>query len=863
MKVLRYILLGLLVVVVLLVIVVGAVFLKVTRGPLPQHSGTMTAQGLTAPVEILRDSYGIPHIYATNTHDLFFAQGYSHAQDRWWQMEFARHIGAGRIQELTGANKDALSSDLFIRTVGWYRAAQYEYENVYDPEVKAYLEAFAEGVNAYISSRAPGDLALEYTLLGVTGVNITIEPWTPVDSIVWGKVMMWDLSDQMEDFDYQKWSDNMSAEEYAALIPPYPFDVMPTIVTAEDLPISDRAPLEAFSEATSTRPNPASTVALSADAYQLAGNMPTGKSFFFGEGEGIGSNNWVVSGELSATGKPLLANDPHLGLQMPSIWYEVGLHCQPVSEDCPFNVRGYAFAPTPGVVIGHNDRVAWGFTNVAPDVMDLYSIKVNPDNPLQYEYDGEMRDMTTIEETVRVGDGDDTYTIQVRLTHLGPIINDNGVGEDGQPLGFNAEPVAMRWTAHDPSQLFTAIVKLNQAQNFADFHEALSFFAGPSQNMLYADVDGNIGYQTPGLIPIRKASNTGLGVLDGSTSETAWLGFIPYELLPRVYNPERNWIHSANQALVVPEYYEQLKAQLADEYGDDINTVIGLNWDYGYRGLRIVEMLEATDQHTHDTFKAIQGDNWVGIAETFIPYYRDLGGIQDGSEMDKARDMLVAWDLQADADSPEAALWGLTFYHLIENTFNDQLSKHDLTDVGTSSRTQWALSLLLEQPQNVWWDLQVVDGDEIQTRDDILRISLNQAINDLHARIGTDSSKWSWGEIHNAVFVSNPLGVSGIDLIENIVNRSIPVSGSTGTVNAANWRMNSTNMVSGASFRMIADLSDWEASENINTTGQSGHPFSEHYANLIPMWANIQYKPMLFGRAAVEAAATNRLTLQP
>lgn len=860
MKALRYILLGLLVVIVLLVIVGSVVVLKVTRGPLPQQTGTLTVKGLTAPVEILRDSYGVPHIYATNTSDLFFAQGYTHAQDRWWQMEFARHVGAGRIQELTGGNENALSSDLFIRTIGWYRAAQYEYENTYDAETIAYLDAFANGVNAYISSRAPGDLAMEYSLLGVTGVNITVEPWTAVDSIVWGKVMMWDLSDQMEDFEFQEWSDGLTPEQYTELTPPYPFDTMPTIVTADDLPIGERAPLDIIT--THARPAVASTVTLSPAAYQLAGNIAPGTRFMFGQGDGIGSNNWVVSGDLTTTGKPLLANDPHLSLQMPSIWYEIGLHCQPVSAECPYDVRGYSFVPSPGIVIGHNARIAWGFTNVGPDVMDLYSIKVNPDNPLQYEYDGEMLDMTVLDETIRVGDGDETYAIQIRQTVLGPIMNDNGVGDDGKPLGFNAEPVAIRWTAHDPTQLFTSLVKLNKAGNFEEFRDALSYFAGPSQNMIYADVDGNIGYQTPGLIPVRPAVNDGLRIQDGSTSATAWLGYIPFDLLPRIYNPERGWIHSANEALVVPEYYDQLAAELADEYGADINAVIGLNWDYGYRGLQITSMLEATDQHTRDTFKAIQGDNWVGIAEAVIPYYRDLA-LEDGSRLDQARDLLVAWDLQADADSPAAALWGATFFELINASFNDQLENADLPTVGSGSRTQWALTGLLDEPDNLWWDNQSTEDATVETRDETLTAALTRALAWGDAKFGTDLSKWSWGEMHQAVFVSNPLGASGIDLIENIVNRSAPVGGSTGTVNAANWRMTSFDMVSGASFRMIADLSDWDASENMNTTGQSGHPFSEHYADLIPLWSTLKYKPMLFGRAAVEAAAASRLMLQP
>lgn len=854
MKVLRYILLGLLVAVLILVVVGAVVITNVTRSPLPQQEGTLTVDGLSAPVEILRDAYGVPHIYATTSYDLFFAQGYTHAQDRWWQMAFARAIGSGRLQEITGS-EGLLSNDLFIRTIGWRRTAQREYDEIYDEETKSYLNAFADGVNAYIGNRANGSLAFEYSLLGVTGVNITVEPWTPVDSIVWGKVMAWDLSGQLEDFEYQSWADVFTPEQVEDLNPSYPFDVMPTIVTADDLPIGEKAPIPAGEASDNT----SNTVSLSREAYRLAGNVSPDIRFAFGEGDGIGSNNWVVAGSRTDTGLPLLANDPHLGIQMPSIWYEVGLHCQPVSADCPFDVRGFAFAPAPGVVIGHNDRIAWGFTNVGPDVMDLYSIKVNPDNPLQYEYDGEMRDMIVHQEVIRRGET--TYTIEVRETHLGPIINDNGVGEDGEPLGFNAEPVAVRWTALDTTQLFTSIVKLNSAQNFADFREALSYFSGPSQNMLYADVDGNIGYQTPGLIPVRAGNNAGNRVLDGSTSETAWLGYIPYDLLPRIYNPERGWIHSANQALVVPEYYDQLRAELAEVYGDDINPTINLYWDYGYRGSRIVDLIEANETHSIDSFKAMQSDNLSGGFEAFKPFFAELD-LEAGSSAADARDRLMAWDMQSTADSAEAAIWAATWREIVELTFNDTLAANDLPPTGVGTRSIWGVTRLLDQPDNAWWDDEAT-ADVTEQRDDTLRLALERGLANLTERLGDDVNAWRWGNLHVANFVSNPLGASGIELVENAVNRSVATAGSLDTVNAASWSLETFAMRSGASFRMIADLSDWDASLNMNTTGQSGHPFSDHYADLIPLWSTFQYKPMLFGREAVEAASVRRMTLQP
>lgn len=849
MKVLRYILFTLLFIIVLAAVGGFVIFNKLTKGPLPQHAGSIQVAGLTAPVEIIRDSYGVPHIYAANVHDLLFAQGYTQAQDRWWQMEFARAIGDGRIQELTGANDDVMGQDVFIRTIGWREAAERNIASVYDAETLARMQAFADGVNAYIDGKSGGDLAFEYSLLGVTGVTIPVRPWTPADSEVWLKVMQWDLSNGLQDRDRSEALAAYGAENVLMVEPAYPFDAHPSIINIEDLPIGDMVAVEPAAEGESFVPRGVNTA--------FAGNMTADVAFAFGRGEGIGSNNWVVSGSKTATGTPLLANDPHLGIQMPSIWYEVGLHCAPVSEACPFDVRGYALPAVPGVVLGHNNRVAWGFTNIDPDVIDLYSIKLNPDNPLQYEYDGEMRDMTVREETINFGDGG-SVTIQVRETHLGPIINDNALDDNGQPTGFTDEPLAFRWAALDPTELMRSLFLLNAAQNEPDFREAASYFSAPAQNIVYADVDGNIGYQSPGLIPIRPAANDGRTIQDGSTSATAWLGYIPYEMLPAVLNPERGYIHSANEALAPLEYYEQLRAALSEEYGEEINVVINEYWDYGFRGARIVELLESSDEHTIESMQAIQADNKILVAEALAPYLAAL--TFDDAGLTAARDWMLDWDYQADADSGPAALFSAFWKRVPDALFNDQFG--EFFNVGTGSQGQWATMQLLDDPTNEAWD--DTRTDAVESRDELLVAAFAEAHAELVERLGADRNQWQWGMLHNAVFVSNPLGQSGIDIVEGIVNRTAGVGGWVGAVNATNWSAGSDYEVGSLpSMRTVYDLGDLDRSVNHHTTGQSGHPYSDHYADQIPLWASLTYKPMLNSRAAVEAAAASTLTLSP
>ncbi len=474
----------------------------IARAPLPQIDGELSAKGLIDRVEILRDSYGVPHIYAKNMHDVFFAQGYVQAQDRWWQMEFYRKTCGGRIEELTGKKSALVAPDIYLRSLGLYGVCKREYES-YTPAERAPLDAFAVGVNAYIAGKKPRRLSVNYALLGLTGVKFNIEPWTPIDSLMFSKIMAWDLGlrrdpELLRTRLYEKLGAKMAE---AWLIPPWPIGKKPTTLTGEDIKalfggtVATRPPGEG-------RPAPA----------QYAGKPVSGDDapdfgWMGGGHDGAGSNSWVATGKMTKSGRALLANDPHLGIQMPSIWYEVALHAADDGTGRPFDVQGFTFSSNPGVVVGHNADISWGTTNVYPDVNDQYMIRVNPKNPLQYRWNGTWRAMTTRKETIAFGNGKPAIEITVRVTHLGPIINDNKYDpETGTLAGFNNEdPRALRWTALEPGRIALAIIGLNKARNWNEFRAALKNWDVPSQSIIYADTKGNIGFQMPGKIPIRPA----------------------------------------------------------------------------------------------------------------------------------------------------------------------------------------------------------------------------------------------------------------------------------------------------------------------------------------------------------------------
>ena len=849
MRILRIVVLVILLIIVVAVAGGLVLFNDVRYGPHPTNTGDLSVQGLAGSVEVLRDTWGVPHIYASTPYDLFFAQGYVQAQDRWWQMEFFRHVSGGRLGELVGDGQ--LGVDLYFRTFGFRQAAERDLAGM-EPAVVANLQAFADGVNAYLSSRAPDDLALEYTLLGLTGVSITIEPWAPVDTVMWGKFMADNLSGNA---DYEVMlsalTDKLGTDMVDAFAPPWPYGEKPTILAVSDLSLEPEAAALPVDTAGIRGLYTALTGGVTAEQFAAVG---------IDRGPDIGSNNWVAHGSITESGLPLLANDMHLRLDIPSIWYEVGLHCQPVSADCPFDVRGFAFSPAPAVIAGHNARIAWGFTNVGPDTQDLYQIRVNPDNDLQYEWNGEWRDMTVREEVIRFGDSTAPITVQIRETHLGPIINDNQRADDGSLLGFNNEnPLALRWTALEPGALFSAALNLNAATDFDSFRAALRDWNVPSQNVIYADVDGNIGYQTPGSIPIRAAGHSGVLPVPGWTDEYEWQGYIPFDSLPYAFNPARGYVQSANQAVAPLEYYGWLADTLGAEFGPDANYYISQQWDYGYRGQRIDELLQTLAPHSAATFQAIHADDKNLSAAELLPFLADIAF--DNSDTAAARDWLLGWDYNMDASSPHALLYAYFWARLLDNLYNDQLG--DVSSGG--QQNAWSTYLLAQEPDHVWWD-DTATTDTVETRDDILKRSFEEAYARAAADHGADRDAWQWGRAHTITLANNPLGASGIDLIESIVNRGpFAISGSSNVVNNLGWNPASDNFTSsaGPSERVIYDLSDWSKSLSIIPTGQSGHPYHQHYDDQIQPWVAVEYKPMLWTRAEVEANLGSRLVLNP
>ncbi len=837
----------------LVVALVGGwfVYRDITRGPLPTHSGTLTVPGLADTVEIIRDERGVPHIYATNAADLFFAQGYVQAQDRWWQMEFSRHTGSGTLSQLIGDNDEIKGIDVFIRTAGWRQSAVRDFEAMPTAD-RVLVEAFADGVNAYIADKPPTDLAMEYSVLGLTGINFDIKPWTPVDSLVWGKVMAWDLAGDrsrelliaslLED---ERVSDDMLSDLY----PGFPYGQMPTILQAEDIPF--------LTETTADHPDPTRTTV---GAVTLAGSVPYDLNVAFGHGLSVGSNNWVVSGDRTASGLPLLANDMHLSVGIPAIWYEIGLHCQPVTETCPYNVRGFALPATPAVIAGHNDRIGWALTNVGPDTQDMYLLRVDEADPLVYEWNGEPRQMTTREEVIRFGDGTPPLTFTVRETHLGPVMNDNSFAPDGALSGFNTDnPMALRWTATDePSSLFTALLQLNRAGDWEAFRAALEMWDSPSQNILYADVGGNIGYQMPGRIPYRAGNHDGLLPAPGWTDEYEWRGYIPFDDLPRTYNPPSGYIGSANQPAAPLGYFDALSNAL----GNDVNARFQTSVAYGYRAVALSRLLEDLTPHSVETFREMQADTYSDSAAQLVPFFTALD--YEDPMLNDYRDWLGTWDYHYRAESSYAFLYAHVWSRLLRVTYLDQLpSNYNLSG---NERIQWVTFQLMSDPQNPWWD--DLGTVPTETRDDILRQVFEQAVTDAENTVGPDRDTWRWDTIHRVRVIHNPLGLSGIGLIEDSVNRGpYPVGGTDGALNNMRWEVvDGTFDVSGSvvSMRSIVDFSDFVNNRSVIPTGQSGHPFSVQYGDQLEAWTTGTDYPMYWSRDTVEASAnTQTLILQP
>ena len=810
----------------------------------PQVDGEIQLEGLDDAVDIYRDHMGIPHIYATTVHDLFFTQGFVHAQDRFWQMDFWRHVGSGRVSEMFASE---VETDAFLRTLGWRVTAEQEWEGL-DPELKSNLQAYTDGVNAYLKDHEATALGLEYSILGLLNPEYKIEQWTPINSLTWGKAMAWDLKSNInEEIERAVLLKTVKPEQVATLFPPYSQD-HPVIVNKIGNGGSANAPVE--------------PLALDIPDEKLASlehNISLLDLALGPVSDAIGSNSWAIAGSRTTTGLPILANDPHLSIQMPSIWYQMGLHCQPKSDACPYNVAGFTFAGVPGVIIGHNDRIAWGFTNARPDVMDLYIERVNPDNPNQYEVNGEWVDFETRKEIIKVA-GKDPVEITVRLTRHGPVISETysplkneNTDDDPEFIPFKERAgielpenyvIALKWTALAPSTPFEAVWGFNKARNWEDFREAAKYFHVPAQNLLYADVEGNIGYQMPGDIPIR-ANGDGTFPVPGWTDEYEWTGFIPFEELPYTFNPPEGFIVTANNQIPLNDY----------------PYLITRDWDYGFRAQRIVAMIEnAPDKIDIAYMQKMQGDSFDANGPIFVPLLTQTNFETLTRNQAAALDLLKSWNYEATADSPAAAVFEAFWRQLLQNTCDDDLPETYWPEGG--SRYLEFMRNLREDSR--WWDDKGT-LDVVETRTDIMKKSFVNGVAELEKLLGREPSKWNLGELHTATFRNGTLGKSGIPPIEGLFNRGpFPTSGGSSIVNATVWdAVEGYQVTHVPSMRMIVDLSDLNNSVTVHTTGQSGHAYHPHYDDMSKMWADVKYYSMLWDQNEIKLEAEGHLVLTP
>jgi penicillin amidase len=756
------------------------------RRSLPQVEGAIKLAGLDGSVEVIRDRHGIPYIYASTDHDAFFGLGYAHGQDRLWQMEMQRRIGSGRLSEVFG--EKTLETDEFLRTVGFYRAAEAAWPAL-SPKSQAALQAYADGVNAYVAGGRP--LPPEFTILGVKP-----EPWRPADSLVWAKMMAWNLGETYGD-------DLVHAEMLAAL------------------------GRERSSQLNYTYPDGAPVIL---PPGAMTGLLEAGKALREQTGLGgkhVGSNNWVVSGARTASGKPLLANDPHLGAQVPSIWYLAAIQGDRI------HVMGATLPGTPLVAIGHNQDIAWGETNLGPDVQDLFIERVNPANPNQYEVDGRWVDMQVIPEEIKVKGEKEPVKWAARATRHGPLISD--------VTSQRGESLALRWPSLDPGDTTVqAFLDINYARNWDEFTNAMQFYVAPSQNFVYADREGNIGYFGPGKIPIR-ASGDGSVPVPGWNDDYAWVGWIPFAQLPQAYNPADGYMVTANNR-VTPDGYPYFLTNA---------------WAPPYRAARITELLTARQGLTPDDYARIQGDQRSAQALDLLPLLLTIE--PRTPDQTQALDILRNWDGIVSPDAAAPAIYEAWYTSLYGALFGDDLGG-DLGEYFTSTENPVLLKRILDGKEAGWCDNVLTPG--VETCGETERAALADALEDLEQRLGKDMRKWRWGDLHRTVFPHNPF--SQVGLLQPLFERSIVTGGDHFTVNPSPYKLDAP-FDSGwvPSYREIIDLADLGNSRFMHTTGQSGNFLSKHYDDLIPQWRGVQYAPMYWDKAQVTANSEGALRLEP
>jgi len=782
---------------------------------LKPNAAAGTAQ-LGAPVRIERDQHGIPSITADSLNDAAYALGFVHAQDRLWQMETQRRIGAGRLAEVFG--QAALDNDRFLRALGVRRAAQAQWERL-APSSRELLLAYSAGVNAAIDHTRVWPP--EFLVLGVKP-----EPWTPVDSLSWSLMMAWDLGGNWtNELQRLRLSAVLDLQRIDEVLPPYPGDEYP----------STRDYVALYRELGLAKPDNATLAGSSnrigaALDHLLEAAPPSGV-------EGAGSNNWVLSGQRTTTGAPLLANDPHLGLSTPALWYFARLKAPNLE------IAGATLPGLPLVVLGQSAHLAWGFTNTGPDVQDLYIEAIDPGDPKRYRTPSGTTAFETHEETIRVKGGEE-HRVTVRRTRHGPVISDAGTFKG---LDLGPYVLALRWTAlEDDVDLIAAGLAMAQARTVAGFIQAAQRWTAPMQNMVVADSDGRIGMVAAGRVPVRRADHDlmGLAPAPGWESRYDWVGWVPAHQTPRVVDPPQGWIATANHRL----------------HDDDYPHYMGSDWALPYRQLRIEQVLESRPQHSAAQMRALQQDEVSLAARTLLPWLRQARGTHRLSKAAQDRLLDFNGDMRADGVAP-LLVWAWQ-RALAEQLFAPRIGQERFERSFAQRSFHDAVLGILER-QDLWWcdDPRTPEPENCEQQN---HRAWDAALQELSQRLGPDLAQWRWDAVHRMVAEHRPF--SRVKPLDAWFGLSLPMGGDTYTVHAlrvglggpASQRYRATH---GPSLKAVYDLGDRTQSRFIHSSGQSGLPWMPGYRSWLHDWAQGSGVPVW--PAAQDPGTTQVLILRP
>jgi penicillin amidase len=763
----------------------------------PHYAGHIAMPGLTAPVDVYRDEHGIPHIFAPTMNDAAHALGYIHADERLFQMEMQRRAGQGRLSEILGA--DMLDVDKFIRTLGLYPLAQESFGTL-SPETQSFFQAYADGVNLWLQTHRRA-LPPEFLLLGLTP-----EPWVPADSIVWGKLMALQLSGNYKaELLRAQLAQKLSSEQLRQLFPLPPADapvtVLPRVTKMGGI---QNLPVDKFNAP------PAKTKDSLAQALVYASSPQVGRSAILSALDKLGlitglaraaSNEWVISGARTATGKPILANDPHLGLEAPVLWYLARIKTPELS------LEGATVPGLPVVLLGQNEHIAWGFTTTGSDVQDLFAETIDPQNPTQYLVPGGAQPFETRTEIIHVKDAPDV-TLTARATLHGPVLSD--IDPDLAALAGPGHAMALAFTALGANDTTSeALVDINRSRDWNEFLEALNFYRAPPQNIVYADTQGHIGFIAAGLVPIRKKGDGSMPI-DGATGADDWIAFVPFKDWPQVYDPPAGFVFNANNAIVPlnsPFYY-------------------GEDWEEPFRAERLQQFFDTISTHDLETSMKMQADIASIAAKQLLPYL--LRQTFTDARAAQAFEMLRGWDGTMDQKRPEPLIFEAWMYEMHTLLLTDKAG-NPLKASGPFD-VQAMLSVLAAPGD--WCGAQDPDCGAV------IRQAFTDAIVLLTAREGRYMPKWRWGDEQLTV-LRNKFW-SHIPLLKLFSDLSVPSGGDFYTLDRGGSSVTDPDhpfaRTHGPGFRGIYDLSDPAKSRFMIATGESGHIFSHHYGDLVKPW---------------------------